>query len=181
MKGNEEFFAEKKIELGRSEFVLSGKIYSVCDQKKIVFVILDFWQTTGGNAVFDRERMELEYPLKDGFDFFVSGIVEIDPQNESFITAHQAQGLEFKVAAYQFTITEDKRMNHSCGLRLARAGAEASPGCGDRRAIPLGLIRRVKRAQDFIFQLLHCGDKGGGRGGGKECLAMGRIFDEATE
>ena len=157
MKRDEEFFAEKQVEFGGGKFIGAAKINGVSDHEEVVFVVFDFRERARGDAVLNCERMKIKNALKNEFDFFVGRLIEVDPEDEALVAVDEAQRLELKVAADEFTLAEDERMNHWPG-RLNRGGdLEAFFGGGNG------------------------GDKFLGRSGGEKGGAVALVFEQFTE
>ena len=49
--------------------------------------------------ILDGERMKLKNSFEDELPFLLSGVVEVDPEEETFVGAHEAEGLAFEVGA----------------------------------------------------------------------------------
>ena len=44
--------------------------------------------------------------------FFFGGIIEIDPEDQALVRAHEAQGFEFEITPDELALIEDERMDH---------------------------------------------------------------------
>jgi len=115
MEGDEKVFAEEEVEFGGVELLGAGEIDRVGDHEEMVVVVLDFWQGTGSDAVFNLERVKLENAFEDGFNFVGRRFVEVDPQHEPLVGAHETERLDFEVAADSFSFTENKGVDHALG------------------------------------------------------------------
>ena len=115
MEGDEVVAAEEEIELGGGKFIGAGEIHGMRDHEEVVFVVLDFREGTRRDAVLDGERVKIKNAFEDEFDFFVGGLIEIHPEDEALVAVDEAQRLELEVAADEFALAEDERMNHGWG------------------------------------------------------------------
>lgn len=73
--------------------------------------------------------------FEDGFDFFVGGVLKIDPEREAFIGAHEAQRLDLEIAADEFSFTEDERVDHAAFAEHPGRSEGRKPGVERERGV----------------------------------------------
>jgi hypothetical protein len=116
VKADEIVFAEEDIELGGGKFVCAGEVDRVGDDEEVVFVVLDFRERAGRNTVLDGERVKLKNGFEDELPFLVGGFVEVDPEEEAFVSADEAERLALEVLTDEFAVAEDEGTNHREGI-----------------------------------------------------------------
>jgi hypothetical protein len=95
----------------------------VHDDEEVVFIVLDFGEGGGGDAVLDGEGMELENAFENRLGFLGGGVGEVDPEDEALVAANKAESLDLKVLADDATVAEDEGLDHAACLAGARLGA----------------------------------------------------------
>src|SRR5207237_1226333 len=118
-------------------------------------VILDFRERIGRDAVFDRQRMKLKDGFEHEFPFLLGRTVEVDPEEQPFVAAHEAQRFAFEVLADQLAFAENERADHrDCEFRMpdwdqspsfASAAATAA-----MKASGVAALRKVARSAGFL-------------------------------
>jgi hypothetical protein len=84
----------------------------VHDKEEVILVVFDFWVTGYGETILDGERVKGEDVLEDAGCLLGGGFKQVDPDEEAFIGADEAEGVTVKVAGDQFSVIEHKRSNH---------------------------------------------------------------------
>jgi len=129
----------------------------VGDHEEVVLVVFDFGERARRDAVLDGERVKIKNAFEDEFDFFVGGLIKVDPENETLVAVDEAQRLELEVAADELALAKDERMDHERLSLNGGAREQAFFGGGDG------------------------GDEFLGRGGGEEGGAVDLVFEQFAE
>ena len=124
-------------------FVRAREIDRVRDDEEVVLVVLDLRQRAGRDAVLDGERVKLEDALEDALDFLVGGVVEVDPEEEALVGAHEPQRLALEVLADELAVAEDEGADHRADVLVGICSGHLTIAM--RSGHPASLPRRRSR------------------------------------
>ena len=116
MEGDEVVFTDEQIDLGGLQLFFADA-HGVHDDEQVVLEVLNLGDGRVGDAVLDREGVELEGVFEDEFDLFVGGFGEVDPEEDARLGAQRGKAGGGRVGRGELVVAIDEGRDHGRGLR----------------------------------------------------------------
>jgi len=116
VEGDEVVFTDEQIDLGGLQLFFADA-HGVHDDEQVVLEVLNLGDGRVGDAVLDREGVELEGVFEDEFDLFVGGFGEVDPEEDARLGAQRGKAGGGRVGRGELVVAIDEGRDHGRGLR----------------------------------------------------------------